>query len=99
MEVEKWFCMSASFQILNIGGEVQRAVDWKGKDMVKANNFLNKALEWINLSIEDPKNINRREEFTILKEELIDFFNENKFQNDSSSIMDYWNSYFTAICR
>ena len=94
----RWNQMCISEQILNIGGEIQRAVNWKAKEDAKlANQYLNKALEWIKLTKEDPKNKNRISEIDVVEDELIDYFNENNYHNDKESIMSYWNSFFTAI--
>ncbi len=90
--------MCISEQILNIGGEIQRAVDRKAKNENDlAAQYLKKALEWISLTKEDPKNRNRIEEISIVEEELLDYFGDNKYKNDKNSIMSYWNSFFSAI--
>ncbi|SFP37792.1 hypothetical protein SAMN04487928_101154 [Butyrivibrio proteoclasticus] len=98
MESARWNKMSISEQILNIGGEIQRAVDRKAQNEPKlANDYLEKALEWIRLTKDDPKNRNRIEEITIVEDELKDYFSSNKYKNDKNSIMSYWNSFFSAI--
>ena len=98
MESARWNKMSISEQILNIGGEIQRAVDRKAENEPKlANDYLKKALEWIRLTKDDPKNHNRIEEITIVEDELKDYFGSNKYKNDKNSIMSYWNSFFSAI--
>lgn len=110
MTNERWFSMCISEQILNIGGEVSRAVSWerKGREaateesrsecMKKSENFLLKAISWINLSKADPKNVNRIRELEDVEMELLDYFGENTFSNDSETIMDYWNSFNSATC-
>ncbi|MCR5556321.1 MAG: hypothetical protein K6F75_02020 [Butyrivibrio sp.] len=98
MTSARWNQMCISEQILNIGGEIQRAVDRKAKNENDlAAQYLKKALEWISLTKEDPKNRNRIEEISIVEEELLDYFGDNKYKNDKNSIMSYWNSFFSAI--
>ncbi len=98
MDSERWNKMSASEQILNIGGEVQRAVDRKEAGKKEESlKYFNLALDWIRLSKLDPKNHNRLEEFSVVENELIDYFSTNGFKNDRNSIMTYWNSYFSAV--
>ena len=98
MDSARWNKMSISEQILNIGGEVQRAVDRKERhEMDLAKSYLNKALDWIELTKNDPKNKNRIEEISIVEDELKDYFSANKYKNNKNSIMSYWNSFFSAI--
>ena len=98
MTSARWNQMCISEQILNVGGEIQRAVDRKAKnDNDLAGKYLEKALEWIKLTKEDPKNINRIEEINTVEDELLDYFGENNYKNDKDSIMTYWNSFFSAI--
>lgn len=98
MESARWNQMSISEQILNIGGEIQRAVDRKAKNDPKlAHDYFEKAIEWIKLTKDDPKNHNRIEEISIVEDELKDYFNLNIYKNDKNSIMSYWNSFFSAI--
>ena len=97
MDASRWYAMSVSEQILNIGGEVQRAVQRKEKgDPEGARDFLKKAMEWLELSKSDPKNKNRVEELTLAGEEVEDYFNLNLWKNDSKSIMGYWDSFLSA---
>lgn len=98
MDSIRWNKMSISEQMLNIGGEIQRAVDRKEKNEDSlAKQYLSKALEWIELTKKDPKNAGRIAEINIVEDEVKDYFEKNKYHNNKSSIMSYWNSFFTAI--
>ena len=98
MEQERWNKMTVSEQILNIGGEVQRAVDRKERhDEHNTQIYLNKALDWLALSKNDPKNERRISELDAAEEELRDYFEDNNWGNDANSIMGYWNSFLSAI--
>ena len=51
-----WFEMPVSLQISNIGSEVSRAISRKNKGNEKRKiGFCDKAIEFLELSIEDPK--------------------------------------------
>ena len=70
-----WFEMPVSMQISNIGSEVSRAINWKNKGNEKRKlGFCEKAIEFLELSIEDPKNAHRVDEFMFCIEELKDYF-------------------------
>jgi hypothetical protein len=98
MDSNRWNKMCISEQILNIGGEIQRAVDRKEREESNlAQKYLEKALEWIELTKQDPKNQGRIEEIGIVEDELKDYFGANKYHNDRFSIMSYWNSFYSAI--
>ena len=56
-----WFAMPIGVQISNVGSEVHRALRWKNKgDEQKKNSFCIKAIEFLKLMKEDPKNQHRK---------------------------------------
>ena len=78
MDSSRWNQMCISEQILNIGGEIQRAVGYKEKNDYKhAESYLNKAIEWIELTKKDPKNSGRISEMNAVEYELLDYFHDN----------------------
>lgn len=97
MDLAQWSKMTASKQILNIGGEIQRALDRKNAgNMELADKYMNHALDLIRLSKLDRKNAHRIDEFTVVENELIDYFTINSYQNTDESLMSYWDSYLSA---
>lgn len=54
-ERNKWFSLTLPQQMVNIGNEVKRAMKVKS-DQNKKNAFLEKALKYTHLSMNDPKN-------------------------------------------
>ena len=52
---ERWFDLSLPEQMVNIGNEVKRAVRFD-EDNQKKRAFIKKALEYIELTMDDPKN-------------------------------------------
>ena len=96
MDKQRWWTMTVSEQILNIGGEVQRACDWRAKgDEEKAQRFFDKAMGWFELTINDPKNKNRIRELSLVEEELSVYFASGN--NKPEEIMDYYDSFMNAI--
>ena len=98
MDSIRWNRMCISEQLLNVGGEVQRAVDRREKNEKDlSEKYLAKAIEWLELSKKDPKNKCRIGELETVEEELKDYFGTNKYNNNKESIMSYWNSFYSAI--
>ena len=90
----KWFTMPVGEQISNIGSEVERALRYKDKDERKMLNFLNKAIELIERSQIDPKNIHRIRELGFCKEELIDYFiGENIYGTTEDMLRRFYDSF------
>ncbi|MBR1471782.1 MAG: hypothetical protein IJ600_09105 [Lachnospiraceae bacterium] len=83
--------------MMNIGGELERAIAWKNKkDTEKMCHFLNKAREWMGLTMADLKNHGRIGEIVVVQEEYEDFSGENHWKNTDETMMKYWNSFFSA---
>ena len=90
-----WFEMPVSMQISNIGSEVSRAINWKNKGNEKRKiGFCEKAIEFLQLSIEDPKNIHRIGEFSFCIEELKDYFmGENIYKTTDEMLHKYYDAF------
>lgn len=70
---ERWFKFSYCEQMGHIGSEVTRARVWEGKnDLVSRNNALERALELIDVTKDDPRLYKRRRELCYLRELLAD---------------------------
>ncbi len=97
MSKDRWEQMSISEQMMNIGGELERAIAWKNKnDPEKMNNYLEKVRQWMGLTMADPKNRGRLGELVLAQEEYEDFFGENHWNNSADTIMKYWDSFLSA---
>ena len=92
---EKWFKMEVGMQLANVGGEINRAIRWKSRgDDKKATNFYDKAMEFLDLTMQDPKNRHRLGELKEVRYELEDFFyGGNTYQNTGESIMKYYDAF------
>ncbi|MBN2541376.1 hypothetical protein JXI42_00765 [bacterium] len=86
-----WFEMPFLEQMANIGSEVERAILWRDKGNKYSMKAIERALELIELTISDKKNINRLKEITRLREVLIDYFYGD---NSYSSSDRLWRNYF-----
>jgi hypothetical protein len=54
-ESGRWFEFSYNEQMGNIGSEVGRSANWRGKDQKNFQGAVNRALELFDLTLEDPR--------------------------------------------
>lgn len=81
-------------QMANIGSEVERAIAWQGKNQQYSRLAGERALELLDLAIQDDKNKARLRELTRLREALIDYF---WFDNEFGSSDKLWHDYFLSF--
>ena len=92
-----WFALPIGMQISNIGSEVSRAINWKNKGNEKRKiGFCDKAIEFLRLSIEDPKNAHRVGEFNFCIEELTDYFKGDNIYGTTDEML---HKYYDAFIR
>lgn len=87
----KWKKLSFIEQMANISSEIGRAVNLKNNDKKLSREAFERALELLDLTIEDPKNKNKLKELCLLREMLSDHF---YFNNQYNSTDEQWNDYF-----
>lgn len=91
----RWHQLSFIEQMANIGSEVERALKWRKKN----NTFylqqaLDRALELIDLTLDDSKKWTQLKELARVREAIVDFFfGKNQFA--SSDIL--WRKYFLCF--
>ncbi len=93
----RWFKLSFLEQMANIGSEVIRAINWKNKkDKELTIKAVERALELLWLTIEDPKNrqFPKLKELTRIYECLVDYF---YFNNEYNFSDEFWQKYFYAF--
>ena len=90
-----WFNMSVTNQIANVGSEVNMAINWKNKGKKKREtSFCNKAIEFLELIKNDPKNKYRCNELDGCIEELRDYFlGENIYNTTDEMLKKYYDSF------
>lgn len=88
----KWKKMSFLDQMANIGSEVERTIIWKEKKNNKYSELaFDRALELLDLTIADRKNISKLKELTRLRELMADYF---VFENEYNCSDKEWQNYF-----
>ncbi len=96
---EKWFKLSLTEQLANIGSEVIRAINWKekGKENYSKEATL-RAMELIDLTIKDKKNRYRLKEVLRLRELLADFlWFDNQYNSTAESFKKLFFMLLTII--
>ena len=88
---EKWQGLPFFDQMANIGAEIGRTINWRGKDNELSGAALYRGLELLDLTIGDKKNKSKLKELCRLKEVLADYF---CFDNIYASSDQIWNNYF-----
>ncbi len=88
----RWSQLSFFEQMANIGSEVERALNWRIKKNVDyAQKAFERALELIDLTLDNDKNYAHLREIARVREAIVDyFFGVNQFVSSESS----WRSYF-----
>jgi hypothetical protein len=90
-----WQKLSFFEQMANIGSEVERTIKWKNKGNVEYSQMaFERALELIDLTIDNEKSKSRLKELSRVREMLADYF---VFDNEYSSTDKSWQNYFYAF--
>lgn len=92
MNKERWQKLTFFEQMANIGSEVERAIGWREKNIAEYSRLASgRAIELLDLTIDDQKNKKRLRELMRLREAIADYFYaSNSFC--SSDIL--WHNYF-----
>ena len=90
--VGRWNQFSIFAQMANIGAEVGRAINWRNKkNNEMSKNAFYRALELIDFTVDDNKNINSLKEILIMRELLVDYLmGDNIYHSTDKS----WEKYF-----
>jgi hypothetical protein len=88
----RWSKLPLLAQMANIGGEVERALNWRiKKNADYAQKAFERSLELIDLTLDSDKNYAHLNEITRLREAIVDyFFGVNQFLSSEAS----WRNYF-----
>lgn len=96
----RWFEISFTEQMANIGMEILRAIKHRREDDKYFNIGIEKAIELIDLTKNDPKNRKRLKEICRLKEVIIDYFwGENEFESDEKFFENYFNFFINYASK
>jgi hypothetical protein len=92
---EKWQSLTFFEQMANVGSEVERTIKWRNKGNAQyCRMAFERALELLDFTISDPKNIKKLKELVRLREALADYF---AFDNEYQSTDKIWQNYFYAF--
>ncbi len=91
----RWKQLSFFEQMANIGSEVERALNWQAKHNLEyCRQASGRALELIDLSLDNLTSYSRIKEVARLRELIVDYFYDvNQFMSTEAS----WRRYFLAF--
>jgi hypothetical protein len=94
----RWNLLSFAEQMSNIGSEIERTISWKkrGRPEISGRAF-ERALELIDLTIADARNLTRLRELLRVREAVADhFYFDNFYQSTPESWQRYFGSFLIA---
>jgi hypothetical protein len=96
----RWHTLSLAEQLGNIGSEISRSVKWTGRRPELARGALERALELIDLTLDDPRHRQsppRLREIARVREVVVDFFDgPNQYQSTAVGLQRYFDAYGLA---
>lgn len=93
----RWQQFSLDEQLGNVGSEISRAKNWESKNSEYFLNAIWRAIELLDLTIQDPKNRFRLEEICRAKEILCDIvFGENQYNTTLEDLDRYFTQFALA---
>jgi hypothetical protein len=99
----RWFELSLAEQLGNVGSEISRANKWTGRRPELARGALERALELIDLMLDDPRHrqsFPRLREIARTREVVVDFFDgPNQYQSTPAGLQRYFDAYALAARR
>jgi len=97
----RWSQLSFLEQMANIGSEVQRALNWRGKrNVAYCQQALERSLELIDLTLDAQKGFPRLKELARLRETIVDyFFGTNQFMSSEKLLSQYFLNFTYAARR
>lgn len=88
----QWRVLPFLEQMGNIGSEIDRTIKWKQLNKPDSSSkAFERALELVDLTIQDPKNRKRLRELCRVREALVDYF---VYDNQYGSNDELWHKYF-----
>jgi len=100
---ERWRTLSLAQQLGNAGSEVSRALKWRTRNPAIAQGALERALELIDLTIDDPRHVGsvaRLREICRLRETLLDhFLGSNRYGWTEAALMRYFDAFAVAASK
>jgi hypothetical protein len=95
----RWQTLSLVEQLANVGSEVGRMHQWEGKDPTSSERAFVRALELLDLTIQDQRWVGRRKELTRARELLCDAMFGGKEYNADLAGLDRYFFHFAVAAR
>jgi hypothetical protein len=95
----KWHTMPLVEQLANVGSEVGRVYRWKEKDLQACEKAFNRALELLDLTIQDPRWTGRRKELTRVREIFCDAMLGGSLYGSDLGSLDRYFYHFAVAAR
>ena len=95
----KWQTLSLSQQLGNIGSEVSRAIQWRGRDEKSFSKAVERALELFDFTLQDARWRGRLKEPARARELLCDTVLGRREYNDSLENLDAYFFQFALAAR
>jgi hypothetical protein len=99
----RWHELSLAEQLGNVGSEISRAIKWSTRNADTAQAALYRALELIDLTLDDPRHRQsppRLRELARTREVVVDFFaGANEYGSTSASLLRYFDQFALAARR
>ena len=97
----RWHQLSLAEQFGNVGSEISRAAKWTGRQPELARGALERALELIDLMLDDPRHRQsppRLREIARVREVVADFFaGPNQYHSTAAGLQRYFDAYALAV--
>ena len=96
----RWHTLPMAEQMANIGSEVGRAAKWQGKDDARFDGAISRAMELIDLTLEDPRWHNRLLELSRFKEFFCDaVLGGHEYDTTFASLEKYLTPFMNVTTR
>ena len=103
MAAGRWWELSLAEQLGNVGSEVSRALHWRSRNPRIAQGALERALELLDLTLDDPRHrrsVARLREIARAREVLVDFLvGSNEYHSTGAALQRYFDAYALAARR
>jgi len=95
----RWQTLSLVEQLANVGSDVARAHRWEGKDPALCEKAFVRALELLDLTIQDPRWKGRRKELARVRELLCDAMLGGTLYKTDLASLDRYFFHFAVAAR